>query len=160
MIKPAILYKDEIIKKSKELVYSDDLPFYMGCPTNAPITILDDPGEEIFQFVSIGKDDKVMGYICFYLSKVTRSVSELRIISFDKENSLFFEDISKVLAHLFHKFKIHRIEWYCLDTNPICSRYDKLIYQYGGHKYHLHDNWKIRGKYHGSYLYEILFPDN
>ena len=72
MLKPAILYKEEIIKGFQEYFYTDDMMFETGCMNNWCPDISEEPDESTFQFAivliqSIGIQAKRIILDCFHL---------------------------------------------------------------------------------------------
>lgn len=63
MLKPAILYKDEIFAKLLEYSYTDDMLFYMGCLDNELPKIEENSSGNVYQYAIIGKDNKLIGYL-------------------------------------------------------------------------------------------------
>ena len=62
MLKPAILYKEEIIKGFQEYFYTDDMMFETGCMNNWCPDISEEPDESTFQF-AIVHNEKLIGLV-------------------------------------------------------------------------------------------------
>ena len=156
-LKPAILYKDEIIKRSQELFYTDDLFFYNGYIGNAPINIVDaDELGGIYQY-AILDNEKLIGYISFRIDWVSLSAYNFGLISFDKGNPVIGFAVRQIMNRIINEYHIHRIEFRCVGGNPVKKHYDKFCNHYNGRCLTLYDVSKDRtGNYHNEYLYEII----
>ena len=161
MLKPAILYKYEIEKKSKELFYTDDYMYYIGYPWYRVISIPETSEDGFIAFASVDKDDNVVGYIAFKHNRIDNCADHFGLISFDKGNPILIRDLKAVVDMIMNKLKVHRMEWRCIEGNPVARHYEKFCKKHGGNILRLHDCLKdLSGKYHDVFIYEIIFPDN
>ena len=158
MIKPAIIYKDQITKKMQERFYTDDMMYETGCTENWLPTICECPDSSTYQFAVVDKSDNCIGFINFKVNWYARSAHNFGIISFDKGNVLMGKALKEVMDMIINEFKVHRIEWGMIGGNPVEKHYDKFCKEHNGNKYILHDCIKDRqGNYRDSIIYEILF---
>lgn len=153
MLKPAILFKDEIQKKFAEIMYSEDAFYYNGyAHCNLPIKI--EPDECLYQW-AICDDDKVVGYMSYRINMYTDSVDRFGLISFDKGNPVVVSDALYRIQQLVKKYR--RIEWHCVSGNPAAKVYDKLCKRYNGYKATMHECTRDNdGNFRDSYIYEIF----
>lgn len=159
MLRPAILYKDEIIRKSQELFYTEDMLLYNGYLNNQQINIIDgDDNGNIFQYAIVNKEEKLVGYISFTMDWYSSCAYAFGLISFDKGNINIGLAINEILNKVIKEFKVHRIEYRMIGDNPVKKHYDKFCKKYNGRIIELKDCFKDRqGKYRNEYIYEILF---
>lgn len=159
MIKPAILYKDQIIKKFQERFYTDDMMYETGCNENWSPNIADCPDEFTFQYAIVDYENCI-GYIGFKVDWYSSCAYNFGIMSFDKGNIVVGMALKEVMDKIINDFKVHRIEWRMVGGNPVERTYDKFCEEHNGNKYVLHDAIKDRyGKYRDSIIYEIVFDN-
>ena len=157
MLKPAILYKEEIIRGFQEYFYTDDMMYETGSLSNWCPEISDCPDEGRFQYAVVDNDNKVIGFISFYINWYVSSAYNFGIFSFDRGNVLMGIGLKEVMDKLFNDFKLHRIEWRMIGGNPVERSYDNFCKKYGGTKHILRDAVKdSRGEYHNDVIYEII----
>ena len=161
MLKPAVLYKDDIIIAFQERYYTDDMMYETGCNENWLPEIADCPDDSTFQFAIVNKSDKCIGYIAFKVDWYSSCAYNFGIMSFDKGNVLIGKSLKEVMDKIIYEFKLHRIEWRMVGGNPIEKHYDRFCNKYNGNKYILHDYCKDKyGNYRDSIIYEVILEDN
>ncbi|HEY5588246.1 MAG TPA: hypothetical protein VIK86_04730 [Candidatus Paceibacterota bacterium] len=113
------------------------------------------------EFVSIDKDNNVLGYIKYGICRDSMDVHYLQIINFSDNKIIFGRDVFKCISEIFIKFNFRKIVFGVVVGNPIESTYDKLLKKYGGRivGIFLKDCKLIDGKYYGSKKYEIFRED-
>jgi hypothetical protein len=157
MLKPAIMYQDQIMKKFNSIMYTEDYYYYMGyvnCGEQLELVLQDDK----VMLASVDKDENVIGLIKYMTNYTNSSVGRFGIISFDKGNVIFGTDLLKEFDKLYHKF--HRIEWWMVGSNPVKRHYDYITRKYGGYVSCSHDCIRHpNGEYEDSYHYEIINND-
>lgn len=153
MLKPAILFKDEIQRKFAEIMYSEDAFYYNGyAHCNLPIKI--EPDECLYQW-AICDNDEVVGYMSYRINMYTDSVDRFGLISFDKGNPVVVSDALYQIQQLIKKHR--RIEWHCVGGNPAARVYDSICERYNGYKATLHECTRDNdGNFRDSYIYEIF----
>ena len=130
MIKPALLYEDQLKKKFVEQWYQPLTEYYCGISNFVPE--LDKSNEHRRQLVSVDEAGNVIGYIAFNVNWTTRSAEQWGMISFDKGNLKFVRDLRNTILDLFYKENFNRVEWRCFADNLAGKGYDKFIKRYGG----------------------------
>lgn len=156
MLKPAILYKDKIIKNFYEHQYSEDMTFYSGWLGNDIPDIAEKFDGCRYQYAIIDKD-KVIGYFTYYIDWYKSCASNFGLYSFDKNNKIIGIDVYRELKKIINEYHIHRMEWRMIDGNPVEKHYDKFCKKYNGKKFVFTDCIKDRnGNYHNDVAYEII----
>lgn len=154
MLKPALLYKDEIYKKFAEYMYEDEYFFYSACRDGVLIPEIKSK-DCLYQFAIVNKYDKICGYIKYSVDVWNDAVYGFGLYSFDKGNVLIGKDTFELLKTLVKTYR--RIEWNCVSGNPAERSYDKFCSLYDGNKVLLHDAIKDKyGNFHDSIIYEIV----
>lgn len=112
-------------------------------------------------FVSLNDDGEVIGFISYFFNDVNSTASQFGIISFDIGNREFAKDVLQVIADIFFKFHLDRIEFWCFDDNPATNGYRAFIKRFGGREVgHLRRSCKLMdGNFHDSVIFEILRED-
>lgn len=84
------------------------------------------------QFVSIGKAQKILGYMSASVDRGARFVNNLSLISFDKNAMTFIRDFQRFLWRLISYHNYRKIKWSVTCGSPHEKTYDKLCVKYGG----------------------------
>lgn len=152
MLKPALLYKKELEEKFINKLYSDEYFFYTGYDVTSLPEIA--AKENYYQY-AIVDNDVVIGYFAYYIDRISDTVCNFGLYSFDKGNFIIGLDVGKKLKELIKNH--HRIEWRVIDGNPVKKHYDKFCQRYNGNIVCLHDVTKnLSGNYVNEYIYEII----
>lgn len=153
MLKPAILYKEEIERKFAEIMYTEDAYYYMGY-SHANILPEIKPGEGYYQYAVLDGNE-VVGFLSYYINNYNDSAERFGMISFKKGNLTLTFDAYWLIKDVIKKYR--RVEWHCVGGNPVAKVYDKLCEKYNGYKSVHHKCTKdLNGNYRDSYTYEIL----
>lgn len=160
MLRPAQLYEEKLQKANIESWYDLKNQYWNGWCSSNKIKLEDNNGE-YHQFVSVDKDDNVIGYICYYVNWVTKSVCNIGIISFDKGNMTFITDLKKAVYDCFQKYNLNRLEFKAYSDNPAIRCYRRYIKKYGGREcgYFRKDTMLMDGKLHDTVFFEIIRED-
>lgn len=158
MLKPAILYRDEIIRCMQEYFYTDDMLYGSGCLANWSPNIVDSPMEGLYQWAIVNNDDKLIGFLDYRIDFYVGKAYNFGLFSFDRGNPLVGKDLFEKLEELVHS--CHRVEWRAISGNPACRGYDAFIKKHNGKCHVLKDSIKDRhGDYHDDLIYEIISND-
>lgn len=159
MLRPAILYKAEILLEFQKCQYTTDMLYYTGCLANYIPDIVDCPGECTFQFAIVDDNTKkLIGYLEYSVNWYVSKAYNFGLFSFDRGNILVGKDVFNKLEELLTI--LHRIEWRAVEGNPACRGYDSFIKKNGGNKHVLKDAIKDKnGVYHDDIIYEIVNLD-
>ena len=154
MLKPAILYKNEIEKHFAEVMYSDDYFYYTGYVHEHELPKVE-PANNVYQWAIINSTNEVIGWFAYRIDPANDNVYNFGLYSFDKGNALIGRDVFKKMEELIAHHR--RIEWRVIDGNPVIRSYDKLCKRYNGHKVSFHKVTKgLDVIYRNKYVYEIL----
>lgn len=159
-IVPAVAYKDEIIRQSDLLRYSDKMLFYNGCYEHGRINIETESTNGRFQWAIVDADRNLVGYISYQADYYSRSIYSFGLINFTDNHAALTAGVLQAVRHI-KSLNPHRIEWRCLSDNPACIRYTKIVKRYKGRSIHLQDVFRdTTGKYHDEDVFEIIFKEN
>ena len=153
MLKPALLYKEELLQKFTEQLYTPEYCLYIGCPCGTILPEITER-ENHYQYAILDKD-KVVGYLAYYIDNTTDTVCSFGLYSFDKGNYKLGKDVYNKMVEL---VKTHRrVEWRIIGNNPTKHNYDNFCKKFNGYIHHLHETTKdIKGNYVDEYTYEII----
>lgn len=155
MLIPAILYKEQIIKNMQKYFYTNDMMYETGCMENWTPQIYDCPNESQFQYAIVDKNEKLIGYLGYYVDWYASKAYNFGLFSFDRGNILVGKEVFNKLEELVQKF--HRVEWRAVGGNPACRGYDSFIKKHNGTKHVLKDSIKDKnGEYYDDIIYEIV----
>lgn len=158
MLKPAILYKEQITKEFQKYLYTTDMMYVTGCLENWIPNILECPDEGRFQYAIVDENEKLVGYLGYSIDYYASRAYNFGLFSFDKGNVLVGKDLFNKLEELITIF--HRVEWRAVGGNPACRGYDSFIKRHCGNKHVLKDALKDKdGNYHDDIIYEIVNLD-
>lgn len=156
MLKPAILYKDEITKKMCEHMYSTDMMFYSGWIGFDPPEISLNSDGTNYQYAILDKGE-VVGYFTYIIDWYSSQAKCFGLYSFDRGNKIIGIDVYKELKRIINDYKLHRIEWRMIGGNPVEKHYDKFCKKYNGKKFVFTDSIKDKnGNYHDDVVYETI----
>jgi len=136
MLEPAILHKDELIKKDIGTWY-DDRYKYFHINTYHEIFKPAEDDWNYIQMVSIDPTlpdtNKVCGYFFAHVNRASNVVKNIGAINFYLDRKLTFgKDLKQFLESLFLKFNFKTITFDVAVGNPIEKSYDKLVKHYNG----------------------------
>ena len=169
MLKPAILYKDELEKLFAEVMYNDDYFLYMGYVHGHELPKIE-PVDNVYQWAVVSPErwescgikhipEKVIGWFAYRIDSHNDCVYNFGLYSFDKGNVLIGKDVFTKMKELVQSHR--RIEWRCIGGNPAAKSYDRFCKKYKGKKNTLHKVTKdSSGIYRDEYIYEIVKPAN
>ena len=154
MLKPAILYKDEIQRKMQEYFYTEDMMLECGDILGNWSPSIEETEDGTEQW-AILNGDEVIGYFTYHINWYSSCVSRFGLMSFDRGNSIIGFDIGIKMLELARGFR--RVEWRMVGGKPVEKHYDKFCNKFGGTKYILKDAIKDRkGIYRDDVIYVIL----
>ena len=155
MLKPAILYKEEIIKGFQEYYYTDDMMYETGSMCNWFPEIIEHPDETKFQYAIVDDNEKLIGYLDYSVNWYVSKAYNCGLFSFDRGNVLVGKEVFTKLEELVST--LHRVEWRAVSSNPACRSYDNFIKRHNGNKHILKDSIRDKnGNYFDDIIYEIV----
>lgn len=157
MLKPAQLYKDQLLKEYVKTWYKPEYIYYTGW-TGDKLPDIPDNNYNDHDFVSVDKNDDIIGYISYSVDWIAMNADRFGIISFDRGNIEFAKDVYKVIYDLFEIYHMNRISWNCYVENPAIRGYRNFIKRHGGKEcgYYRQIAKLQDGKLHDSVEFEIL----
>lgn len=134
---------------------------YFHCGCYSDLFKVPDSNWSQHSFVSKDRDNKIIGYIAYNITRGNDSVDGLGIINFTDDKITFGLDLSEVLKNIFEKYNFRKLTYSVVVGNPIEKSYDKLTQKYGGsiigtHKQHVR---LIDNKFYDQKFYEIFRED-
>jgi hypothetical protein len=158
MLKPAILYKEEIIKNFQEYFYTDDMMYETGSLHNWCPDISDEPDACNFQY-AIVHNEKLIGYMSYTVDWYSSKAYNFGLFSFDRGNVIVGKEVFTKLEELVNR--LHRVEWRMVSGNPAERSYDAFCERHNGTKHVLKDAIKDRDdNYRDDVIYEIVKCEN
>lgn len=160
MLKPAQLYKDHLLKEYVKTWYKPENIYYTGW-TGDSVPEIPNNNYDSHHFVSVDKNNNLIGYISYSVDWVTMNADRFGIISFDRGNIEFAKDVYKVIRDLFEVYHMNRISWRCYVENPAIRGYRNFIKRHGGKEcgYYRQIAKLQDGKLHDSVEFEILYDE-
>lgn len=157
MLKPAQLYKDRLQEENIKSWYRPENIFWSGWTGDSQINIQED-NYEWHQFVSVDKEEQVIGYIAYNINWTAMSADRFGIISFQKGSIEFAKDLYKAICDLFEVYHMNRIAWTAYTDNPAIRGYRRFIKKHGGREcgYHRQTARLQDGRLHDSVDFEVL----
>lgn len=154
MLRPAILYKDVIIKKFMENLYTKEYDYYVGYSCGTVLPKIEEK-EGKYYWASVDESGNVIGYLQYRIDDFVDTVQDFGLFSFDAGNPILGRDLIRKLQELVSRH--HRVEWCVVGDNPVKRHYDKFCKRFGGYIHHYHESTKDSdGKFVDSYCYEIV----
>ena len=157
MLRPAQLYESELQRKNTEAWYKPENIFWNGGSGDSNIN-LPDNNYNSHCFVSVDKNNRVIGYITYSVDWSAMSADRFGIISYDKGNLEFVKDLYQAICDLFEVFHMNRISWWCFVDNPAIRGYRNFVKKHNGREcaYHRQVARLQDGKLHDSVQFEIM----
>lgn len=157
MLKPAQLYADQLQKINTEAWYIPENIFWNGGTGDSAFD-LPDNNYDNHCFVSVDKNDRVIGYIGYAVDWVAMSADRFGIISYNKGNLEFVKDLYQSICNLFEVYHMNRISWCAYADNPAIRGYRNFIKKHGGREcgYRRQVAKLQDGRLHDSVEFEIL----
>lgn len=157
VLKPAILFKEDLLQLFANEIYSEDYFFLMGYPHLNELPQIE-AKQNSYQWAVIDPNcGRPVGWFDYQIDPLMDCVSQFWLKSFDRGNPSIILTVARQMEALIKRH--HRVEWRGVEGNPVIRHYDKLCAKYHGNKYVLHDETKTPdGEYRDMYLYEIVKP--
>ena len=157
MLKPAQLYKDQLLKEYVKTWYKPENIYYTGW-TGDSVPEIPDNNYDSHHFVSVDKNNNLIGYISYSVDWIAMNADRFGIISFDCGNIEFAKDVYKAISDLFKVYHMNRISWCCYVENPAIRGYRNFIKKHGGKEcaYHRQIAKLQDGRLHNNVEFEIM----
>lgn len=131
MLKPAQLYEQSLQEENLAAWYRPENIFWNGGAGDSRINISED-NYDCHQFVSVDREDNVIGYIGYSVDWPSMSAGRFGIISYRKNSVEFAKDVYKAVCDLFEVYHMNRIAWCAYADNPAVRGYRNFIKKHGG----------------------------
>lgn len=167
MLRPAVYEKFPVEQLFMLMAYSDDmfwysrgtefeLPNWIVDPNKYQYAVVDDVREDTdCMYEKTIDNEYTVGYMEYEVDWATRSVRDIKIISFYKGNVLFVKEVYKKIQELISDFD--RLEFDMVRGCPIEKHLDRFVKAHHGEKHVLHNCIIDRhGKIHDRVIYEII----
>ena len=92
MLRPAQLYKDRLYEEYVKTWYKPEYMYYTGW-TGDQVPEIPNNNYDTHHFVSIDKNDSIIGYINYSVDWISMKADRFGIISFDRGNIEFARDV-------------------------------------------------------------------
>ena len=160
MLRPALLYAEQLKEKEIETMYDIRYQYYNGS-IGSYLHTLADNNDNVHEFVSVDEENKVIGLITYQINHSALSCYNFGIMSFDLGNIKFVRDIQQAINDIFYKYNFNRMDWCCFEDNPHIRGYRNFIKRVGGREigYYKQSNRLMDGKLHNSVLFELTRDD-
>lgn len=153
MLKPAVLYKEELEKLFYEKLYSDEMFFYEGYGGSYSVPNLN-VDNCLQQYAILDSHENVIGFLSYSINVSVGNVYNFGLFGF-KNSPRLGKELKTKLEELLDKYG--RIEWCCVDNNPVLKHYIKFCEEHNGQMIHLHkcvvDEY---GTVRGRYIFEVV----
>lgn len=157
MLKPAILYKEEIEKNFAKYFYTMDMFYETGCMETWIPTIQHSSDGDMFQWAIVDSNEKLIGFLSYNIDFYSGNMSRFGLISFDRGNPVIGKSVFDEIERCIKEYHLHRVEWRMIGGNPAERGYDSFLHRHKGKKHILTDAIKdMYGKYHDDVIYEII----
>lgn len=125
MLKPAIMYKDQLRIKMSEIFLDRAYRYYfVGGREYIELNINEDTWNS-YSFVSVDSNDEIVGMIAAEIDRVAYGVTEISAINFANSKKLLYaKDMNSVFKFLLSK-NFNRIGWTVIVGNPAEKQYDR-----------------------------------
>ena len=155
MLKNAKNYEQELQKKLRDTWYDLDYQFYHSGSYHGDIDLSND---DLYAFVSVNDKDEIIGFFSYRINRAVNCARQFGALSFDIGNLIFARDLSQAIDDIFNKYHFNRMEWCCIDGNPVLDTYKSFCERHGGEVVaHEHECVRtIDGQLRDSWTFEIL----
>ena len=161
MLKNAKLYEEIINNWCYEHQY--DIDIQKACYGQGwEISSYPDSNRNTHNFVSVNKNNEVLGMLGYEIDWVSRSVNGIWIIRCAAAPSvLFIRDVLQAVDDVFYKYNLNRIEFMAYADNKAVEGYRKFCKKYGGREVGICRDKVVLmdGKWQDEGIFEILKED-
>jgi hypothetical protein len=158
LLKLAKLYESQLQPLFLKTAFDHKFKFYNASNYYEYKFELSDDSWSKLEFVSVDKNDNVIGFLSAKIDRTNEAISSLKVINFYDLNYTFSKDFHHFLTELFIKYNFRKISFSVVVGNPAEKMYDKYIDKYGGNIVGIckDDIRLFDGKYYDFKLYEIF----
>lgn len=156
MLDVAINHVETLQSKFRQMWFQDKYKYWNYFPYFTDFEVSQDSWNK-HQFVSLDKNNEIIGYIGYEINRSAYNCDSLNIINFTDDPIIFGVDLRQALKDIFEKFKFNKLNFSVVIGNPIEKAYDKIIAKYGGRIVGIQakEAKLFDGEYYDVKLYEI-----
>ncbi len=161
MLKLAWGYQDKLNQLTPELAYEEKYKYLSyGVYSDYNLEI-DKNGWSLLQFVSVDREDNIIGYFEAAIARAEHIVTSLWVFNFYDVNLIFSKDFKQFFDDLFTKYNFRKVNFSVIIGNPAEKMYDKYIKKYNGRIVGIRkeDTKLFDNNYYDVKLYEIFRKD-
>ena len=157
MLKPALVYKEELLKKFSEEMYTKRYFYYCGYPSEYELPKIE-ASPNFRQYAILSNDDnRVIGYFGYREDIYASCIYNFGLFSFEEGNAQVIMDVYNELEKLLKIF--HRMEWRCIGGNHALKGYRSFCKKHDGVEHIMRDATKdAEGNYLNCHIFEIISP--
>lgn len=156
-------YQNEILRKMRETWFMENYKFYYAnnVYSDAGFVGLITDTLDRSQFVSVNKNNELVGYISYNIDRQANYVYNFEAINFTDNKIVFGVDIKEIIYDIFYVFNFNKIVFSVIVGNPIEKSYDILVKKYGGRVVGVYkEDLKLTdGNLYNRKTYEIMRDD-
>lgn len=131
MLDNARKYQEELKIKMMDTWYDEKYKYYHYGGWHSEINLSTHDWENIY-FVSLNKDNEIIGYIAYSVDRNISGAYDFGAINFSNDKLTFGRDLVQVIDDIFCSFGLERIEFKVVCGNPIERSYDRMVERFGG----------------------------
>ena len=157
ILRPAILYKEQIEREFMKYFYTMDMFYETGSLESWIPNIKSNSDGYEYQYAITNSNEELIGYLSYCIDFYSGNMSRFGLISFERGNALIGKAVFEEIERCINEYHLHRVEWRMVGGNPAENGYDAFLKKHNGNKHILKDAVKDRyGKYHDDVIYEII----
>ena len=126
MLKAAQLYEEELAYELTKTWYDDEFKYYAFDSYYASTEIASDTWESQ-QFVSVDRDDNIVGFISYKVNRQTCNAHAMSAINLNHNKVVFGADLIQAIDDIFMRFNLNKLDFDVVIGNPAEKTYDKFI---------------------------------
>ena len=158
MIKPAVLYEQEIIDSFKNIFFNEKYKYLYYSGYGIPQ--IENNTFNVHQFASVDNNNNLVGFIYYDVDRTYHAARTLCAVNFTDNYITFGADLVQVIKDIFEKYHFHKLIFNAVIGNPAREKYTKIIERFGGRIVGIaKEDIYMYGKYHDKIIYEVLKSD-
>lgn len=141
MLKLAYQYIDYLQEKYVKFIQDTrSYYYYAGNSIDYDLKIFEDDWE-CLQYVSIDKNNDILGYLCAEIDRYNQCINNLQLINFNKTKKyIFSKDVFRFIDNIFNSYYMYKIKFSVIVGNTSEKIYDKYIERYCGKIVGIYEN--------------------
>lgn len=168
MLVPALVHKEELLKKFAKEIYSERFFYYSGYGHCHGIpNIAETDNDNIYQW-AILSNDKVIGWLAYRVYTDTKSVENFGLYAFEDEDYSIQRNALALGRDVYNKIHelaeiYHRVSWRVIGGNPVIRSYNAICKEFSNKENYYVNSVQLtdvtvdaKGQYHDEVIYEII----